>query len=144
MSYFRVALQRAMEGQRLNQAELAREAGLSRSYVSRLFSGEDAALTDENMIALLKVFSSNPRTQAELVAARCMDARVGPGSEHVEIAIKTRDKVEDKVRDKVAERPQVPLGEEAERAFAWLRSQCPVNSDLEKHLISYARLVGMK
>ena len=140
MSYFRVALQRAMERRRLNQAELAREAGMSRSYVSRLFSGEDAALTDENMAAILKVFGADQRTQAELVVGRCMDVRNGPGSELVEVRIQ-------KAEDRTEHPPksvQVELGEETERAFAWLRSQCPVNGDLEKHLVAYAKLMGMK
>src|SRR5947208_3740669 len=116
MSYFRVALQRAIEERRLNQAELAREAGLSRSYVSRLFSGEDAALTDESMTALLKVFSANQRTQAELAAARCMDARVGPGSELVRISVERGEREEREERGERGEReiPQVQLGEETE------------------------------
>src|SRR4051812_10619179 len=108
MSYFRVALQRAMEGKRWSQADLAREAGLSRSYVSRLFSGEDAALTDDNMIALLGVFSTNKASQAELVAARCMDVKKGPGAEMVEVRIQ-------KAEDRTEHPPksvQVELGEE--------------------------------
>ena len=67
-----------------------------------------------------------------------MDARVGPGADLVEIRVKGR------TEKAVAEMPHIELGEEAERAFAWLRSQCPLNSDLEKHLIGYARLTGMK
>jgi transcriptional regulator with XRE-family HTH domain len=138
-----------MESRRLSQADLARQAGMSRSYISRLFSGDEAALTDENMLGLLKVFSGNQHMQAELVAARCMDVRNGPGSEAVEISVKraergsgpSRTGQDDKVLDKVQE---VQLGEEAEKAFAWLRSQCPVNGELEKHLIAYAKLMGMK
>ena len=143
MSYFRVALQRAMEGRRLSQAELARHAGLSKSYVSRLFSGDEAALTDDNMTALLKVFSANQHTQAELVAARCMDARVGPGAEAVRISVERSEPDGPSVERETA-LPQVQLGEETERAFAWLRSQCPVNGELEKHLVAYAKLMGMK
>jgi transcriptional regulator with XRE-family HTH domain len=142
MSYFRVALQRAAERRQLSQAELARHAGLSKSFVSRLLTGENADLSDENLTLILKVFGADERTQAELIAARCMDVRVGPGSELVEIAIKGT--AQGAKREAEAELPQVHLGEEAERAFAWLRSQCPVNADLEKHLIGYARLTGMK
>jgi hypothetical protein len=39
---------------------------------------------------------------------------------------------------------QVQLAQETERAFAFLRSHCPINSDLEKHLVGYAHLMGMK
>jgi hypothetical protein len=72
-----------------------------------------------------------------------MDARVGPGSELVEIAIKGAERGS-VAKSEESELPQVPLAQETERAFAWLRSQCLVNADLEKHLISYARLMGMK
>src|SRR5262249_53999681 len=138
MSYFRVALQREMERRRLTQLELARHSGLSKSYMSRLLSGNHAELSDENFAAILKVFSSDKRAQAEIVAARCMDARTGPGSELVEISIKTAARAE--------ETPplQVPLSQETERAFAWLRSQCPTNADLDRHLVGYGGLMGMK
>jgi transcriptional regulator with XRE-family HTH domain len=147
MSYFRVALQREAEQRGLNQAELARRAGLSRSYVSRLISGENADLSDENFVAILKVFSSDARAQAELVGARCMDVRIGPGSELVEIKIKNPHPSPLPVRPGEGTEnqwPQVHLSQETERAFAWLRSQCPINADLEKHLVGYARLTGMK
>ena len=140
MSYFRVALQRETERRRLSQADLARLAGLSKSYISRLLSGENADLSDENLVAILKVFSADARAQAEIVAARCMDARVGPGSELVEIGIKGTHKIS----DKETVPPDQRLSEETERAFAWLRSQCPINGDLEKHLVGYAKLTGMK
>ncbi len=39
--------------------------------------------------------------------------------------------------------PEVHLSQETERAFAWLRSQCPLNPDLEKHLVGYAKLTGI-
>ena len=78
--------------------------------------------------------------QAELVAARCMDARVGPGSELVEIMVKKSGATPAATRPA----PEVELSAETERAFAWLRSQCPLNPDLEKHLVGYAKLTGMK
>jgi len=140
MSYLRVALQRESEQRGLNQAELARRAGLSRSYVSRLMNGEQADLSDESFVAILKVFSGDPRAQAELVGARCMDARIGPGSEFVEIKtypVRAAEKKE-------IQFPEVHLSQETERAFAWLRSQCPTNADLERHLVGYAKLTGMK
>lgn len=141
MSYLSVALQRRVEHRQLNQSDLAKLSGISKSYISRLFSGEFQALSDENFTALLKVFSADPQAQAELVAARCMDARVGPGSELVEIAVKTP---EARGKNQAPAFPSVELAHETERAFAWLRSQCPLNPDLEKHLIGYAKLTGMK
>ena len=141
MSYLSIALQRRLERRSMNQSELAKFSGISRSYISRLLSGEFSELSDTNFTSLLKVFSADPQAQAELVAARCMDARVGPGSELVEISVKGR--TPDK-GTKLHEFPVVELSHETERTIAWLRSQCPVNPDLEKHLVGYAKMLGMK
>jgi len=69
-----------------------------------------------------------------------MDVRTGPGADFVEITIKGEEQSQRSGRDI----RDVELSHETERAFAWLRSQCPINADLEKHLVGYARLTGMK
>lgn len=142
MSYFSIALNRLSERNEFKQADIARESGLSRSHVSRLFNGDQKAIYDSDMAAILRVFHKDPHDQAELIAARCMDVRIGPGAELVEITIKGRTKTSGPTLANEFE--NVELSHETERAFAWLRSQCPVNPDLEKHLVGYARLTGMK
>jgi|SRR5215469_1157365 len=142
MSYFSTALKRLTEKNNLKQADIVRESGLTRSHVSRLFTGSQKMVYDADMVAILRVFRRNPRDQAELVAARCMDVRTGPGAELVEIAIKSDGQAQRSERERNIE--NVELSHETERAFAWLRSQCPINVDLEKHLVGYARLTGMK
>ena len=104
-------------------------------------SGESRDVSDQNLIAILKIFSADPTAQAELVAARCMDARVGPGADLVDIRVRTAAKAEKSEPDLA---DNVHLSQETERAFAWLRSQCPLNAELEKHLVGYAKLTGMK
>jgi transcriptional regulator with XRE-family HTH domain len=142
MSYFSTALKRIAEKNDLRQADIVRESGLSRSHVSRLFKGDQKMVYDIDVSAILRVFRSNPHDQAELVAARCMDVRTGPGAELVEITVKREGQIQRSGRER--EIQEVELSHETERAFAWLRSQCPVNADLEKHLVGYARLTGMK
>ena len=144
MSYLSIALQRQTERRRINQSELARGCGLSKSYISRLFSGESHELADDNFVSILKLFSADAHAQAELIAARCMDTLAGaagtPGADLVDIRLKQAvpaDKRE-------PEPPQVHLSQQTERAFAFLRSQCPLNPDLEQHLVGYARLMGMQ
>lgn len=143
MSYLSIALQRRLERRQMNQTDLAKLSGISRSYISRLMSGEFSELSDAHFIGLLKAFSADPQAQAELVAARCMDARVGPGSELVEIAVRAPNRKSELENRQLDEFPHVELSHETERAFAWLRSQCPLNPDLEKHLVGYAKLTGM-
>ncbi len=148
MSYFSIALQRQAEQRHLNQSDLSRASGLSRSFISRVMSGESRDLSDQNVVAILKVFTADPLAQADLVAARCLDARqvavaAGiPGASQVEIKVKMERREHDAVSGSVS--PQLLLAQETERAFAWLRSQCPLNPDLERHLVGYARLLGMK
>jgi transcriptional regulator with XRE-family HTH domain len=142
MSFFSTALKRIAERNELRQADIVRESGLTRSHVSRLFKGDQKMVYDIDVSAILRVFRSNPHDQAELVAARCMDVRTGPGAELVEITIKSEGQAQQSGRER--EIQEVELSHETERAFAWLRSQCPLNADLEKHLVGYARLTGMK
>lgn len=138
MSYFSTALKRVAERHGLKQADLVRESGLTRSHVSRLFTGDQKLVYDADFAALLRVFQHDSRDQAELIAARCRDVRNGPGAELVEISVK------DQAGRREGRWEEVGLCHETERAFAWLRSQCPVNPDLERHLVGYARLTGMK
>ena len=142
MSYFSTALKRIAERNDLKQADIVRESGLTRSHVSRLFTGDQKQVYDADMAAILRVFRSKPLDQAELVAARCMDVRTGPGADLVEITIKSDGQAQRSGRERDIQ--DVELSHETERAFAWLRSQCPINADLEKHLVGYARLTGMK
>lgn len=140
MSYFSTALKRVAERNAIKQADIVRRSGLTRSHVSRLFTGNQSTVHDADMAAILRVFGGNPQEQAELIAARCKDVRTGPGAELVDITVRNRNQREQLECD--AE--HVELSQETERAIAWLRSRCPVNPDLEKHLVGYARLTGMK
>ncbi len=146
MSYLSIALQRRLERRQMNQSDLAKLSGISRSYISRLLGGDFHELSDANFTNLLKVFAADPQGQAELVAARCMDARVGPGSELVDINVRQAPGTASgqPAVPRQPEYPLVELSQETERAFAWLRSQCPLNPDLEQHLVGYAKLTGMK
>jgi transcriptional regulator with XRE-family HTH domain len=146
MSYLSIALQRRIERRQMNQSDLAKQSGISRSYISRLFSGEAHELSDANFTAILNVFAADPQAQADIIAARCIDtlevARAArtPGSELVEISVKGHTPAKG---EQQKEFPDVELSHQTERAFAWLRSQCPLNPELEKHLVGYARLTGM-
>ena len=49
--YLSTALARTTERRQMNQSDLAKQSGISRSYISRLFSGEARELSDENFTA---------------------------------------------------------------------------------------------
>jgi len=113
---------------------------MNKSLVCRLFNGEKLRIADEDFVKVLTAFRRLPEEQAELIAARCMDARVGPGAELVDIAVK-------KSAPANGERDfgftVVELSHDGERAFAWLRGQCVLNVDLERHMIGLAKLRGL-
>ena len=153
MSYLSSTLVRVAEQHGLIQADISRQSGLSRAHISRVYSGESKDLSDDHFVAVLKVFSADARAQAELVVARCMDARQGaiaagtPGADLVEIRIRPgapSSPHQGETADVRRAEQQIHLSKETEKAFAWLRSQCPVNPELEKHLVGYARMLGMK
>ncbi len=150
MSYFSTALQRCAERRQLNQSDLAKRSGVSNSHISRLYNGESRDLSDANFAGLLNAFATDPPAQAEIIAARCQDvlavarAARAPGSELIEIRVKTVEPGAKKIAPSGSDFPDVELSHETERAFAWLRGQCPLNPDLEKHLVGYAKLTGMK
>jgi transcriptional regulator with XRE-family HTH domain len=145
MSYLSNALIRMSEKHGLLQADIVRRSKLSSSHISRAFKGESHTLADHHFAAVLDVFAADVQAQAELVAARCRDARAGvetnPGAALVEISIKGRTAAKPAVQPDI---PHVELSHATERAFAYLRSQCPVNPDLEQHLVLYAKLLGQK
>ena len=142
MSYFSIALTRLSEQHNLKQTDISRSSGLTRSHLSRVFSGVQKAVTDDDLLALLRPFEK--QAQGELIAARCLDAKAGAAgtaaAELVEIRIRSAAVAE----APQSEVPQLQLSQETERAFGWLRSQCPLNPDLEKHLVGFARLTGME
>jgi transcriptional regulator with XRE-family HTH domain len=144
MSYLSVAIQRHSERRRLAQNDLAKLCNISPSYISRFFSSATGEMSDDHFLAVLKGFASEPQAQAEIIAARCMDARVGPGSELVDIAVRAPKPKSETEKRPEPDFPDVELSHDTERAFAWLRGQCPLNPDLEKHLVGYARMLGMK
>jgi transcriptional regulator with XRE-family HTH domain len=141
MSYFSTALTRITERNQLRQADVVRDSGLTRSHISRLFSGEQRTITDEDFISILKAYRER-RDQAELTAARCMDMRVGPAAHLVDIAINLpQPGTEAAVA--VPANTDVELSHETEEMFRWLRRQCPLSPAMEKHLLSFARMMGM-
>jgi hypothetical protein len=142
MGYLSTALARLASKNGMKQVDIVRESGLDKSIISRLFNAEKLTIGDEDFIRVLAAFKRQPEDQAELIAARCMDVRVGPAADLVDIRVK-RSAPAGHGEENFGF-PYVELSHEGERAFAWLRSQCPLNPDLERHLIGFAKLTGLK
>jgi transcriptional regulator with XRE-family HTH domain len=139
MSHLQHTLLRCAERRGWNQSDLARQSGISRSYISRLCSGEAHELSDANFVAILNAFAPDSAAQADLIAARCQDVRIGPGAELVDVLVRRKPGSGQNDGPDGAR-----LTPETERAFAWLRSQCPLNPALEQHILGYAKLMGMR
>ena len=98
---------------------------------SRLLSGEYHELSDQNFSARLSLFSADVAAQAEIAAARCQDTCVGPAAHLVEIHVKAGGNKSGPAESEVP--AHIPLSPDTERAFAFLRKQCRLDPDLEKH-----------
>ncbi len=150
MSFLGTALQRISDERGLTHAEIARQSGVSRSFISRVCAGESRDFSDQHFVAILKVFAADPKSQAEIIAARCTDARHPAeaadvaGAALVEITIKPTGKAEKGEIDLTNRSEKFHLTKEVEDAIDWLRSQCPVNPELQRHLVGYARLLRGK
>src|SRR3954466_8016107 len=88
MSYLSTALTRLAEKYHLKQADIVRQTRLTKSHLSRVFSGDQVSISDDDLVKLLKLFARDRPDQSEIIAARCMDVRVGPGSDGVEITVR--------------------------------------------------------
>jgi len=149
MSFLGTALQRISDERGLSQSDVARQSGVSRSYLSRVFGGESQDLSDQHFVAVLKVFAADPKAQAEIIAARCTDvlhpakAANIAGAALVEIKLHG-GKPSDRAELVDAPHAGIQLTKEAEKTFSWLRSQCPLRPDLQRHLIDTAKLLGMR
>lgn len=150
MSFLGTTLQRVSDERGLTHAEIARQSGVSRSFISRVCSGESRDFSDPHFVAILKVFAADPKSQAQIIAARCTDswypaeAAAIPGAELVEITIKTTSNAEKGEVNVTNRSEKFHLTKEVEDAIDWLRSQCPVNPELQRHLVGYARLLKGK
>lgn len=142
MSHLGITIARILEANRKTQKDLAEASGVTRPVISRLISGDQQDMTDENFASLLASITRDQRERAEIIKARCEDARVGPGSELVEISIKGKKEAKEEGAFGFGE--QVKLPYEDERALAFLRSQIPLNPALSDMVRSHARLLGLK
>ncbi|MGZ4964289.1 MAG: helix-turn-helix domain-containing protein [Limisphaerales bacterium] len=148
MSFLGTALQRICDERGITHTEIARQSGVSRSFISRVLSGESQDFSNQHFVAILKVFAADPTSQAEIIAARCTDAWHPaeaaniPGANLVEIKIHGTAEEPGKVgRHDGGRYASIHLTKEVEDAIDWLRSQCPVNPELQRHLVGYARLL---
>ena len=102
MSYLSIALRLQAERRHLNQSDIARNCGLSRSFISRLLSGESHDLSDENFTAILNSFSADPSRPkpscGRPVPGRPARAAGTPGAHLVDIEVKGAGKAENRNR----------------------------------------------
>ena len=141
-SYFGNTLNRLMLEVDVNQHQLAERIDLYDAQVSRILKGKQTFINPKELEKYLNFFAKDargnptPMNQAALVAAHCMDMRIGPGSEFVKISI------EMPVSGGVP--PRVELSPEAESAMGYIRKAISSQKDMEQFLFTLAKMMGMK
>jgi transcriptional regulator with XRE-family HTH domain len=87
MSQLQKALVSLMERKRVNAAELSRITDVDRATISRWVNGSQLRMSDESLERIARALTDNPVEQAELIAARMLDIRTGPGSDLIAVTI---------------------------------------------------------
>lgn len=115
MSYFGGALTELLERKNLKAVKLAEMSGVSQPMISRLCSGDQVWISPEDLTAIAKHASDDPRDRAGLIKAHLLDECNGPGADLLEISIRGVGELRDVART------IIPLRAEAEANFAALR-----------------------
>lgn len=142
MSYFANCLQRLLDETDMRQRDLAKKSGLYDSQISRWLKGEVLEISRPDVERVLNAFGKDPKTgkptperQARLVAARCLDAKHGPGSEWVRVSIE----------NPTASTGKEPLiAREEEEALRFIHAALIQNKEYGKFVIQLATLMGKK
>lgn len=87
MSYLATELARILKQNGLKAAELARKSQLGRPEISRWLNGLQVYISEEDLTAIARASSKNPKDHARLVWARLMDVKKGPGAELVKVTV---------------------------------------------------------
>jgi transcriptional regulator with XRE-family HTH domain len=87
MSYFGTALKQMLDRKKMKAVKLAKLSRVDQPKISRYIRGDQTWVAQDDFTAIAKAITNEPDEQAELVLARLLDERVGPGSDLVRIDI---------------------------------------------------------
>lgn len=132
MSYLAEQIERLLEKTHQSVDDVAARCGINRSIIYLWKQGKQTSISEEQLLALSPALSSELSDHAKLVEAHLHDEKFGPGSDLVEISIRSEQQLEDRPR------PRSP----GDKAMAFLAQERISNRDLNDLLIDLARVLG--
>lgn len=115
MSYFGNALTELLQRKKMTAVRLSELSGVGEPMISRYRNGDQKWISPEDLAALARHASDDPRDRAGLIKAHLLDECTGPGAELLEISVRGVQELRDVART------TIPLPAEAEANFAALR-----------------------
>lgn len=88
MTHLSNAINRLMLERDLIASDVARKAGIDKSYLSLLRSGKHGGMSGILLKRLAGVLARNPKEEAELIAAHMKDESFGYYPKHVQVEVK--------------------------------------------------------
>ncbi len=130
-------LKALMGNRNMSAADIHRmKPSLLNSFLSRIIRGDQAFIDSDDLNRLADCFikdaegNPTPMDAAAIIAAHCMDERVGPGAELVRIT--------------VVGQPSTPLSPKGEKALNFIRGTVKTDARTESLILNLAHLLGMK
>jgi transcriptional regulator with XRE-family HTH domain len=142
MGYLGSVLKVQLEKRGWPAAEISRKTGLQQSWLSRIIRGQQTSTEHDDFIAVLRCFGKDerghptPADQAQIIAARLMDHRIGPGAELVKVSVQS----ESGSASRPVKTPKI--SPEEDRALEFLRLS-PYRDKIRPMIIILAKTFGM-
>jgi hypothetical protein len=140
MGYLGSTLKAQLNKRGWKAVDLTRKTGLQQSWLSRITRGQQTYTEHADFIKIVQCFAKDengdpsPGDQAQIIAARMLDHRVGPSAELIQVSVRPPSGSARPVKSR--------LSPEALRAFDFLMTH-PPSDKVEPLVINMARLLGM-
>lgn len=137
MSHLSNELAVILKNNGLKQYDVTKMTGLGVAMVSRIFSGGQKFVSDDNLDKIITVLAKTDQDRARIVRARLTDAYNGRFADHVRITLKGGAPEPD--------RPKWPtaLAPEIKAAFEFLYRLVPKKPAVGQAILQLARMMGM-
>ena len=135
MSYLSDVLRELMLQKGIKNVDLARSTGIDQATISRWLNGGQKSISDEDLERVCRTLSSDPREQAQIVAARMRDVQTGPGSQLVKLSIG-----EDELKETPPKYGSRKLPQKYEAALDNIADNVLEDSDLNQMVLALGRM----
>lgn len=137
MSFLSNQLAVIAERNQVRQTDIVSATGFPASHISRIFSGKQVFVSDEDLDQILAAVARTPEERAKIVRARLQDAYRGKNTDAVKIVLRGGAGK--------SEKPSLPgeLDPEIKRGLEFLAGLVLSNPSVGEAILGLARMMGM-